>query len=411
MGMRAAILSFTIFLMGVAFAPIWTPHVVERYGRSAVYLSCHFIFMIFLVGASQSRNIGTLLVTRFFAGFFGGPELVLIEGTFADVWSASTTNTYYAFLGISSYIGAALGPLVCGFVIKAEGWRWAPYVSLMIAFGAWLLAFGVPETYQREIPRRHARRTEKKHTEAPAESGETFAQIIRIAVVEPIVMAVSEPIVMMSTIYLMLNWGILFQFFVTVPVVLNAVYDFPRTSAGLAFSSAIAGTVAAAITVVVIEQVLHFREKGRNGRNASMPIEYRLIPAMIGAPILPASLFWIGWTAKPTVHFITPVVGTAAYVYASLLILISIVTYLFDAYPAAGTLSALTIAAVARILTAAIVPIFALDLFAKVTGAWALSIFGFIGIGLLWIPFALFFFGRRLRERSRFTSRMSIHDN
>lgn len=35
--------------------------------------------------------------------------MVLIEGTFADVWSAQRTVTYYSFLAMAQYLGAAFG--------------------------------------------------------------------------------------------------------------------------------------------------------------------------------------------------------------------------------------------------------------------------------------------------------------
>ena len=36
---------------------------------------------------------------------------MLIEGTFADVWSANTTVVYYSFLALASFIGTACGKL------------------------------------------------------------------------------------------------------------------------------------------------------------------------------------------------------------------------------------------------------------------------------------------------------------
>jgi MFS transporter, DHA1 family, multidrug resistance protein len=104
-----AILGFALFFWGVVFAPIYTPHLAERLGRSVIYFTCIVLFSIFTLGVGWSQNFASVAVLRFFAGFFGGPCLVLIEGTFADIWSANTTNTYYAVLTTASYIGAACG--------------------------------------------------------------------------------------------------------------------------------------------------------------------------------------------------------------------------------------------------------------------------------------------------------------
>ena len=107
--MTMAVLGLSLPLFGIAFAPIFTPHLSERYGRSPVYFVSLPIFALFILGAAYSSNFGALAVCRFFAGFFGGPCLVLIEGTFADVWPASSTVTYYSFLSLASYIGAGCG--------------------------------------------------------------------------------------------------------------------------------------------------------------------------------------------------------------------------------------------------------------------------------------------------------------
>jgi DHA1 family multidrug resistance protein-like MFS transporter len=399
--MTVAILAFSIYLMGVAFAPIYTPHVAERIGRSKIYLFSIPIWMLFVLGASRSRSIGGVIACRFFAGVFGGPTLVLIEGTFADIWSAETTNTYYAFLGMASYIGAATGPLVGGFVAQARGWRWTGYVSLMVGLASWLFAIGIPESYQREIPRRRAKRRGKEYNEAPAASGVTIPEMVKITVITPALMVFTEPIVGLSTLYLLYTWGVLFQWFITVPIVLESTYNFTLGQAGLAFTSAIAGSVLAALTSIFIEQVLVLRHL-RWRKETPMRLEDRLIPSLIGAVLLPASLFWTGWSAKPTVHFIVPIIGTAVYVYSSLLILISIVPYLFDAFRPDGTLSALTIAASMRILLGACIPLCIVQMVTKLTGAWALSVFGFIGIAFALIPLALFVFGERWRRNSKF---------
>ncbi|KAF2668752.1 MFS general substrate transporter [Microthyrium microscopicum] len=405
--MTVGVLAFTIYLMGIAFAPIYTPHVAERVGRSYIYLITIPINLLFILGASRSQTIGGLLVCRFFAGFFGGPSLVLIEGTFADIWSAETTNTYYAFLGASSYIGAGLGPLIGGFVATNKGWRWTGYVSLMIGLGVWLFGIGMSETYQREIPRRRARKNGVKLQQPAAQSGVTLSQMFTITVIHPITQLITEPIVLLSTLYLLFNWGVLFQWFITVPIVLGGNYNFSVERSGVAFVSAIIGSICAALTSIAIEQFLYRRHKSHS-MSGPMPLEYRLIPALIGSLLLPASLFWAGWSAKPTVHYIAPITATAVYAYASLLTLISIVPYLFDAFRPDGTLSALTIAAVMRILLAASIPLCIVPMVMKLTGAWALSTFGFIGSAFATMPFALFFFGEKWRMNSKYAPEMMM---
>lgn len=292
--MTQAILGMSLYLFGVTFAPIWTPHVTERTGRSLVYLCCLPICGIFLVGAGVSQTFAGVAICRFLAGFAGGPCLVLIEGTFADIWSAETTNTYYAFLGTAAYIGAACGPIAGGYVVIAYGWRWTQYLSCIVIAAAFLFAIGMPETYQREIPRRRARRAGKPIHQEPAQSGVTVSQMFRVTVLDPIRMIFTEPIVALTSAMLIFNFAVVFQWFITVPVVLTTVYGLGLERAGLAFTTAIVGAILAAACNVLIEQIATGRLMKNREMTMSQGLEYRLVPAMLGQFLVTIALFWIG---------------------------------------------------------------------------------------------------------------------
>ena len=85
------------------------------------------------------------------------------------------------------------------------------------------------------------------------------------------------------------------------------------------------------------------------------------------------------------------------------MVIFSVIPYLFDAFPPAGTLAALTAAASGRLLFAGWLPLVILQFFTAVTPKWALYIFGFISIPIWAIPFVLFRYGPILREKSRYS--------
>ncbi|KAL9009077.1 MAG: hypothetical protein Q9173_005863 [Seirophora scorigena] len=401
--MTAAVLGLSLNLLGIAFAPITTPHLSERFGRSSVYLVSLPIFALFILGAGYSKSFAALAVCRFFAGFFGGPCLVLIEGTFADVWSPRKTVTYYSVLSLASYTGAGCAPIILGYVVPAESWRWTQYVTLMIALAAFLLGVGVPETYPREIVRTRARRGGYKIDLAKAESGVTLAEMAGTTLFTPLAMAVSDPVVVMITTYLALNFAVLFQWFIAVPAVLALTYGFTLHQAGLAFIAAVVGALVSTFTSSSIEGVTN-RRSGCTSMANMAPIEYRLVPGMFGSLGLVASLFWIGFSAKPTVHFMVPIVGTGVYVWSSMSILTALVSYIFDAYPAKGTLSALTLMATTRLIFAAWLPLVVIQMIMGLQGQWAYSVFGFLAVPMIAVPIILFIFGPRLRARSRYSA-------
>ena len=98
-------------------------------------------------------------------------------------------------------------------------------------------------------------------------------------------------------------------------------------------------------------------------------------------------------------------IGTAVYVWGNAMIIFSVIPYLFDAYPPAATLSALTAAACGRIFFAGALVLVIVQDFMGIGGAWALSIFGFVSIALWPSPFVLFRYGKGWRENSKFAKR------
>ena len=181
---------------------------------------------------------------------------------------------------------------------------------------------------------------------------------------------------------------------------LALVYNFTLHQAGLAFIAAIVGALASTFTSSAIEGLTNRRTGCTNMANMA-PIEYRLIPAMVGSLGMVGSLFWIGFTATPTIHHLVPIVGTGVYVWSSMSILTALVSYIFDAYPAKGTLSALTLMATSRIICAAWLPLVIIQMIMGLQGKWAYSVFGFIAIAMIAVPIILFLWGPRLRARSR----------
>ena len=409
---------------GVFFAPIHTPHFSERFGRRPVYLVCVPIFALFILGASFSQSFAALLVCRFFAGLFGGPTLVLIEGTFADLWSPNVTVSYYSVLTMSSFIGTACGPLIGGFIVALNGgWRWTQWMTLILTVGAYLFAIGMPETYPREIQRRRAKRTGMPLLLNPALSGVTLSDMAFVTIVQPLVMIVSEPIVIALSLYVGFIFATIFQFFIAVPAVLNLTYNFTVADAGVAFTAAIAGVIIAVGTSSFLDRLTRPHVSART-HDGSVPEEYRMLPGMVGGIGMTVSFFWIAWTASPKISYLSPIFGTGLFIWGAASSLTSAISYLFDAYPPRGTLSALTAAACCRLFLAGLIPLFIIPsmpsqlaqnelerafanpclsfplVIMDLTGGWAYSTFGFISAALMFIPWMIFFFGSHLRCKS-----------
>lgn len=368
-----AILGQSVTIFGIIPAPLVTPHISERVGRNPIYFIALTVMSLFIIGASQSQTFGAFLACRFFAGLFGGPLAVNIEGTYADLWPAMYTGTYYSFITCSQYFGAATGAILGGTLVLDADWRWTQYMSLIIAAGALLLGIGVPETYPRHIIRQRERKAGVPSSLMPAASGTTLKEMANLTLIRPFIMLFTDPLTALIALYMALNFGITFQWFITVPATLTMLAKFDSRQDGLAFISAIGGTVLAAVSSIIIDQIGARRARGKMAGDVPS-IEHRLISSIMGSILLAASVFWVANTAAPAYSFYIPIVGTAVFVWGSAMCLTGFVGYLFDVYNPQGILSSLTIVAYARLVTAGWLPLVILPLTTNLTAKWVSSV-------------------------------------
>lgn len=107
-----------------------------------------------------------------------------------------------------------------------------------------------------------------------------------------------------------------------VPPVLKLTYGFTLDQAGLAFIAAIGGALLAAASSILIERIAYPREVRKTGHKGTVDIEYRFLPAVLGSLFIAVALFWIGWSAKPSVSWASPVVGTGLFVWGNVMVLV-----------------------------------------------------------------------------------------
>ena len=192
----------------------------------------------------------------------------------------------------------------------------------MLAVGAYLLGIGMPETYHRAVLRSRAKRTGISPRIVPAQSGTTIGGMLKVTFLNPVSMIATDPVTTLTTINLGINFAILWQFFISVPAVLEGVYGFTVQHTGLAFLAAVGGSLLAALSSIIIDRLTYPKQLAKRQGNVNDVVEYRLYPAMVGCFFTTASLFWIGWTAGK-VDWPSPVLGTLLYVWGNLMVLVS----------------------------------------------------------------------------------------
>ena len=130
--------------------------------------------------------------------------------------------------------------------------------------------------------------------------------------------------------------------------------------------------------------------------------EYRRLPlACLGGPLYVVSLFWLGWSASPHVHWIVPMLAGVPFGIGFVLIFMALLNYVTDAY-AIFAASAMSATSCCRSVFGAILPLAARPMYQKLGIPWASSLLGFLSLGMTVIPFAFIKYGDRIRANSKF---------
>ena len=62
----------------------------------------------------------------------------------------------------------------------------------------------------------------------------------------------------------------------------------------------------------------------RFNKNGDIKPELRIPPAFVGAFCIPICLFWFGWTARASIHWIVPTIGSAFFSIGAFLLFVSL---------------------------------------------------------------------------------------
>lgn len=403
-----AISGLTFYLLGLAFGPALAAPFSELFGRRIVYVVSLPVSMLFTMGVGLSSHIRDILVLRFFAGFFASPAMAVAGGTIADMWDFEMMGLAMAGFCLAPFMGPVLGPVIGGFVAEKEGWKWTMWVNLMFAGGILLPVLLSPETYKPVLLKKRAKKRGLK-LQKPQISGLEFLKFIMfITLMTPMKMLVVEPIVMVFSIYIAFVFAVLFGFFEAYPIIFRGTYKMSLGVSGLAFLGVGVGLVCGTIFYIVIDRYKFFKknEDGTRGprddqnRLILEAPETRLIICKVGAIALPPSLFWLGWSSKESVHWICPIISGALFGFGLILIFFSVVLYFSMSYPPLSLASALAANNLFRYIMASVFPLFTVQMYQKLHIDWASSLFAFIALAMVPVPWIFEKWGPALRNKS-----------
>lgn len=148
-GQEVAALGTTLYVLGFSGGPtIWAP-ASELIGRRWPMIIGMLGFSIFTIACATAKDTQTVMLTRFFSGFFAASVIALVPASLSDLFNNHHRGIAIAMYTMSVFTGPFTAPFVGGFTAESYlGWRWTLYVPAFVGFfSLTLMALFAQETY------------------------------------------------------------------------------------------------------------------------------------------------------------------------------------------------------------------------------------------------------------------------
>ncbi|KAF2134251.1 MFS general substrate transporter [Dothidotthia symphoricarpi CBS 119687] len=395
----------SVYILGFAIGPLIIAPLSELYGRMLLYNICNVLFIVFNIGCAASNSMGMLIAFRLLAGCAGSCPLTIGGGTVSDMFPLQQRAGAMAIYSIGPLLGPVIGPVCGGFLVETASWRWVFWI-LAIAGGISGISLYIVgrETYATTILERKAARLRKEtgnpNLRSKLASGLPAKEIFIRAITRPMKMLFLSPIVGLMALYVAINYGILYLFFTTMTFTFVGTYHFSSGASGVSFVGIGVGMMVGMAAMGIMSDKL-IKKAQANGEVITPEHRLPIVLTLPGAISMPIGIFIYGWSAYYGVHWIVPIIGTAFIGVGNLTALMTIQTYLVDAFTVHAA-SAIAANTVLRSIFGAVLPLIGLDMYDALGLGWGNSLLGFIALAFIPVPVLFKFYGQRIRTNPRF---------
>lgn len=264
----------------------------------------------------------------------------------------------------------------------------------------------VPETYAPLLLRKRAQRlsqiTGKVYcSKLDLERGEvSINDAFGAALLRPWILLFAEPIVFLLSIYMAIVYGTLYMLFGAYPIVFQEIRGWNEGVGSLPFLGVMTGMMIA-VAANMWDNKRYVRVSKQH--HGFAPPETRLVPTMVGGFAVPIGLFWFAWTNGTNVHWIVSIIAGAPFGFGMVLVFLSIMTYLVDAYTIYAA-SVLAANSVIRSCFGAGFPLFTTYMYHNLGIHWASCIPAFLAVACMPFPFLFYRYGPQIRRRCKYAA-------
>lgn len=386
----------------MAFGPlIWAP-LSEIYGRIPIYHITNVGFLAFTVGCALAPSLASLIVFRFFAGFFGSCITANGGASFGDMIPLEKRAAYMSFFIMGPILGPVIGPIGGGFLATAKGWRWVFWlVTIVGGANSVLMVIFCKETYAPIILRRRTPKSTALNIGTGNEATVSAWTILKRGISRPMKLLVLSPLGALLALYMALIYGFLYLLISSISQVFVNTYGFSQNTSGLAYIGLGIGCLSGNLLVSLTSDRYMMRISSKNGGEKKP--EYRNHWVPLGAACIPGGLFIYGWTAQYQTHWIVPIIGTLITGFGFNTVFNSLLLYIVESFHVYAA-SALAANGFIRSIGGGLLPLAGLTLYSNLGVGWGNSLLAFIQVGLVFpMTVVVIRYGEQLRTKYALT--------
>jgi len=400
-------LTTAMYLFGVGTSCLFVGSISETTGRNPTYLVSTFLYLFFVLGTALAPNFGGYIVCRYFIGLFAGATLGINGASVKDQFHPVKRAGVFPVIAWVNVVPPVLAPVAGGWILAdptlSMNWRWMQWITLILSGFAFLLAFlFLPETYLPILLNWKAQNLRQitGDNRFYSEHAQSKSFLGRLKTVVPLsIKFLAEPVIVVLGSYLVLLYILLFTFLSGFEYIFKKTYTLSNQHYGSCFGSIAVG--ATLFTMTAPGLFIWARRKTEYKRRAKVTPEFRLWPAVIAAPFLPISLFWLGWTNYADIPIWSGLAACAVFGAVLIALYVCIYEYIIDTY-ASHAAVALAMITMVRYLIAGGMVLAARQTFEAIGVHWTLTLLGSIAAVLTPGPFMLHRYGQTLRKRSKY---------
>ncbi|KAF5979332.1 dityrosine transporter [Fusarium coicis] len=218
-------LTTTVFLLGLAIAPLWWSTLSQQYGRRPVLVSSFLISTVAVIVCAVSNSLPLVIVFRLIEAMGCSSAQSVGAGVISDIYVSTERGSALGWFYLGTLIGPLVAPIIGGALQVWLGWRANLYFMAIFTFiTAMLTLLVLPETLV------------KSSTEQPR----LWHQVLKRDALAPLpkLKFLMVPSIALTIAYVSICFASLYCFNTTLPYAYAAApYNFSAIEIGLCYVS------------------------------------------------------------------------------------------------------------------------------------------------------------------------------